>query len=54
MIFWILVGIAIGYFFKPQIDPYVKKAIRYLREKSNKDYYNDDDNYGSRGRGGRF
>ncbi len=26
MIFWIIVGIALGYFFKPQIDKGIKKV----------------------------
>jgi len=32
MIFWIIVGIAIGYFFKPQLDLLVGKAIRAIRD----------------------
>jgi hypothetical protein len=32
MIFWIIVGIAIGYFFKPQLDQLVGKVIRAIRD----------------------
>ena len=32
MIFWLIVGIAIGYFFKPQIDVLVGKAIRMIKD----------------------
>ncbi len=32
MIFWIIVGIALGYFFKPQIDRGVQKVIRMIRD----------------------
>ena len=31
MIFWLLVGVALGYFFKPQIDKLVVRAIRAIR-----------------------
>jgi hypothetical protein len=45
MFFWIIVGIAIGYFFKPQLDKVVKKVIKMVKE--NKDDYkiDDDDKY---------
>ena len=35
MIFWTIVGIAIGYFFKPQLDRGVQKAIRYIKDRQN-------------------
>ena len=39
MIFWTILGIAIGYFFKPQIDRVVGKAIRYIKDSSNRRKY---------------
>jgi len=41
MIFWIIIGIAIGYFFKPQLDVLVGKVIRAIR--SNRHNYPDRD-----------
>lgn len=38
MIFWILVGAVLGYFFKPQIDKLVFKAVKALRDKRNDNY----------------
>lgn len=35
MIFWIIVGIAIGYFFKPQLDRVVYRVIRAIRDNRN-------------------
>ncbi len=32
MFFWLIVGAALGYFFKPQIDGVVQKAVRYLKD----------------------
>ena len=32
MLFWIIVGVAIGYFFKPQIDRVVYRVIRAIRD----------------------
>lgn len=32
MIFWLIVGVALGYFFKPQIDRVVYRAIRSIRD----------------------
>jgi len=32
MIFWLIVGVALGYFFKPQLDRGVNKAVRFLRD----------------------
>ena len=37
--FWLIVGVVIGYFFKPQIDRVLKKTIRMLK---NKDYHDND------------
>jgi hypothetical protein len=39
MFFWLIVGVAAGYFFKPQIDVVVKKAVRMLKDNRNE---NDD------------
>lgn len=43
MIFWLIAGVALGYFFKPQIDKVVLKAVRKLKDR-HKDY---DDGSGS-------
>ncbi|MFW5743961.1 MAG: hypothetical protein ACOCW3_02845 [Spirochaetota bacterium] len=32
MIFWIVVGVALGYFFKPQIDKGVQRVVRMIRD----------------------
>lgn len=32
MLFWLIVGAALGYFFKPQIDRVVFRTIRALRD----------------------
>ncbi len=32
MIFWLIVGAALGYFFKPQIDRVVFKVVRAIRD----------------------
>ncbi|ADK83118.1 MULTISPECIES: hypothetical protein [Sediminispirochaeta] len=32
MIFWILVGVVLGYFFKPQLDRVVGRIVRSLRD----------------------
>ncbi len=32
MIFWLLVGIAIGYYFKPQLDGLFDKALKAIRD----------------------
>lgn len=32
MIFWLIVGVALGYFFKPQIDRVVFKVVRAIRD----------------------
>lgn len=36
MIFWLIVGVAIGYFFKPQIDLGVKKVVKMIRDNSSR------------------
>lgn len=38
MIFWLIVGVALGYFFKPQLDRVVFKAVRKLRDRRNDRY----------------
>ncbi len=38
MIFWIAVGVALGYFFKPQIDRGVQKVIRMIRDDREDNY----------------
>ncbi len=43
MIFWTLVGIAVGYFFKPQIDRMVYKTVRMIKDNQNKKKYHDGD-----------
>ncbi len=30
--FWFIVGVALGYFFKPQIDRGVQKVVRLIRD----------------------
>ncbi|MBN2050147.1 MAG: hypothetical protein JW760_06855 [Spirochaetales bacterium] len=35
MIFWIIVGIALGYFFKPQLDRVVGKLFKAIRDGRN-------------------
>ena len=32
MIFWLIVGAALGYFFKPQIDKGVQKVVKLIRD----------------------
>jgi len=44
MIFWIIVGMAIGYFFKPQLDVLVGKVIRMIRD-NNKNYPDRDNRF---------
>ena len=41
MIFWTLLGIAIGYFFKPQLDKLVYKTVRLIKDNQNKKKYHD-------------
>jgi len=44
MIFWLIVGAALGYFFKPQLDVLVGKVIRAIRD-NRRDYNNRDDRF---------
>ena len=44
MIFWIIVGIALGYFFKPQLDSIVGKALKTIKD-NRKKKWDDDDEY---------
>lgn len=37
MFFWLIAGIAIGYFFKPQIDKLLGKVVKKLRDKQDED-----------------
>ncbi len=32
MLFWLIVGASLGYFFKPQIDRGVQKVVRAIRD----------------------
>ena len=41
MIFWIIIGIAVGYFFKPQIDVLIGKAIKRLKKKDHDKWDSD-------------
>jgi hypothetical protein len=41
MIFWTIVGIGIGYFFKPQIDKLVYKTVHMIKDNQNKKKYRD-------------
>lgn len=44
MFFGLLVGAALGYFFKPQIDRGLGKLMKRLREdRDNRHYYDDND-----------
>ena len=43
MVFWIIVGIAIGYFFKPQLDGLIGKALKSIKDNRKKKY--DDEDY---------
>ena len=43
MIFWTLVGIIIGYFFKPQIDRGLGRLAKRLRkDRDDRKYYDND------------
>ena len=35
MIFWLLLGIVIGYLFKPQIDDAIKRVARLIKDAGN-------------------
>ncbi len=37
MFFWLFVGIALGYFFKPQIDKLLGKVVEMLRDNQDED-----------------
>ncbi len=41
MIFWLIVGIALGYFFKPQIDKLVIKIVRAIRSNAERSRLHD-------------
>ena len=41
MIFWLLVGVVLGYFFKPQIDKLVYKTVRKIKDNQNRKRYHD-------------
>lgn len=44
MFFWLLVGVILGYFFKPQIDRGLGRLVKRLREdRNNRHYYDDTD-----------
>lgn len=43
MFFWLLVGLVLGYFFKPQIDRLLRKMIGSPRNRDG--YYRDRDRY---------
>jgi len=36
MILWIIIGIAIGYHFKPQIENGIQKLQQFIRDRQNK------------------
>ena len=41
MIFWTIIGIGVGYFFKPQIDKLVYKTVRMIKDNQSKKKYHD-------------
>ena len=42
MIFWLIVGIVLGYFFKPQLDKIVGKIFRAIRDnRRNRNHWDD-------------
>ena len=43
MLFWLILGVALGYFFKPQIDLLVGRVIRAIRD--NRRNYRDRDRF---------
>ena len=46
MIFWLLVGVVLGYFFKPQLDKLVHKTVRYIKDRqSHKGYDGNGDTF---------
>jgi hypothetical protein len=44
MFFWLLVGLVLGYFFKPQIDRLLRKMIGNPSNRG-ENYYRDRDRY---------
>ncbi len=36
MLFWLIVGVALGYFFKPQLDQFVGKVLRTIQDNRNR------------------
>ncbi|MBN1686175.1 MAG: hypothetical protein JW852_05945 [Spirochaetales bacterium] len=46
MIFWLFVGVVLGYFFKPQLDKLVYKTVRLIKDRQNgRKYRGDGDTY---------
>jgi len=46
MIFWLLVGVVLGFFFKPQLDKLVYKTVRLIKDRqNNRKYGGGDDSY---------
>ena len=43
MLFGLIAGVAIGYFFKPQLDKVVVKVIKMVRSAKEKVRHDDDD-----------
>ncbi len=42
MIFWLIVGIALGYFFRPQLDRVLGKLFKSIRDnRRNRDHWGD-------------
>ena len=42
MIFWLIVGVVLGYFFKPQLDRVVGKIFKSIRDNRRKrDHWHD-------------
>lgn len=41
LFFGIIIGIVIGYIFKPQLDKYVVKAIQYVKRKAEEERNKD-------------
>jgi ABC-type dipeptide/oligopeptide/nickel transport system permease subunit len=39
MIFGIIIGVALGYFFKPQLDHGIQRIVHKIREKRERDKY---------------
>lgn len=45
MLFGLIVGVAIGYFFKPQLDEVVIKVIKMVRRTKEKIRHDDDERH---------